>query len=572
VSATLGRSAREARWRLLVLALVLAFPLPALGQKVAGRVRDAASRAPVEGALVLLFDASGARVAGTLTDGRGSFGLEAPGGGRYTVQAERIGYGTVTSEAFALAAHDVHTLDLLASAMPVSLEGLEVEGSKRCVVRPEEGAALSRVWGEARKALRNQAWTDETGSVRFRLRRYERSYDAGMRMVTDERVVSEGWTTGNPIRSLDAWDLIENGFVRPTDDGGHEYFGPDASVLLSDAFLDTHCFKLAAAGRDPELVGLAFEPIRGRRVPDITGTFWLTRADARLRALEFVYTSSPWPEAAKVAGGRVEFDELPTGPWVVRRWWIRMPRMERDLGLMVGGRSGLRVGGIVEVGGTATQVGMARGGGRARESGRIEGIVWDSTRGAPLASATVTTADGVASGVTDVAGRFVLEDVPYGVTELAFRHPRMDSLPTSPPPVIVHVMAGGAPEVALAVPSLAAMLDATCGDLERPEGSAVVLGRVAHADTGDPLPGAVVTLEWKDYQVVAASEVKADVRGLRVGTDPHGRYRACGIPPGVELTVRASSGDVDGPVRRMPVPRDGMVVLDLRVRPRQPRS
>ena len=59
-----------------------------------------------------------------------------------------------------------------------------------------------------------------------------------------------------------AEDLLESGFIRRVDDGGFDYFGPDASVLLSDAFLDTHCFRLVAREDLPEAVGLAFDPVR----------------------------------------------------------------------------------------------------------------------------------------------------------------------------------------------------------------------------------------------------------------------------------------------------------------------
>jgi hypothetical protein len=561
---------RRRRLTSVLLMSALGLPIGVSGQIVQGHLRDAATRAPVEGALVLLLDVTGRRVAGTLTDQRGAFGIVAPGAGRYTVQAERIGFATAASEPFPLAANEVHAVELFASAMAVSLEGLEVEGRKRCVVRPEEGAALSRVWGEAQKALRNQEWTDGNGPARFRLRRYEREYDAGMRFVTSEREVFSGWTGGNPIRSLPAEDLLANGFVRGADDGGWEYYGPDASVLLSDAFLDTHCFELSVDEHDPEVIGLAFEPIRGRRVADISGTFWLTRSDARLRFLEFVYTSAPWPEAARVASGRVEFDELPGGQWVVRQWWIRMPRMERDMALMVGGLSGLRVGGILEVGGTATQVGVPRAPSLAAAgAGTIEGMVWDSTRGRPLVGAQVRSADGAHSGVTDAAGRFTLEALPDGAHELLVRHPRLDSLPMAPAPVSVTVTHGATAEVRLAVPSLASMIATACRGGEGQAGSSIVLGTVTWGAAGDPVAGATVTLEWSDYEVIAGREVRSDVHGLRVTSNARGRYAACGIPPGVLLSVKPSVGDVVGRVVEKAVPRDGMVTLDLRLPPRR---
>ena len=73
------------------------------------------------------------------------------------------------------------------------------------------------------------------------------------------------------------------------------------------------------------LVGLAFEPTgEGKRV-DLEGTLWLDEETAELSRLDFDYTGLP-PSMGRVeAGGRVEFDRLPTGEWIVPRWSIRMP-------------------------------------------------------------------------------------------------------------------------------------------------------------------------------------------------------------------------------------------------------
>ena len=58
-----------------------------------------------------------------------------------------------------------------------------------------------------------------------------------------------------PFESLPADSLVHYGFVQ-SDGRDQMYYAPDAGVLLSDPFLDTHCFRLAS-GREG-LVGLAF--------------------------------------------------------------------------------------------------------------------------------------------------------------------------------------------------------------------------------------------------------------------------------------------------------------------------
>ena len=93
-----------------------------------------------------------------------------------------------------------------------------------------------------------------------------------------------------PFESRPAEDLIENGFVQ-RDGRDFLYYAPDASVLLSDAFLDTHCFKMVASRNEEGLVGLGFEPTGDEKsVPDIQGTMWLHPETAELQGSS---TSTP---------------------------------------------------------------------------------------------------------------------------------------------------------------------------------------------------------------------------------------------------------------------------------------
>lgn len=79
------------------------------------------------------------------------------------------------------------------------------------------------------------------------------------------------------------------------------FHAPDAAVLLSDTFLDTHCFRLQSAHRaHVGMVGLAFEPVRGTRTPDVHGVLWMDAESAELRLLEYGYGDLPRsvPDAA----------------------------------------------------------------------------------------------------------------------------------------------------------------------------------------------------------------------------------------------------------------------------------
>ena len=115
-----------------------------------------------------------------------------------------------------------------------------------------------------------------------------------------------------PFRSQDAAILARDGYA-VEESGEVIYYAPDADVLLSDTFAATHCFQLTdAPPGQPGLIGLRFRPVeaaRDRR--DIEGTFWLDRASAELRSLDFTFTNLPGVAERVEPGGRVEFTRLP---------------------------------------------------------------------------------------------------------------------------------------------------------------------------------------------------------------------------------------------------------------------
>ncbi|MGD2124188.1 MAG: carboxypeptidase-like regulatory domain-containing protein, partial [Gemmatimonadota bacterium] len=259
---------------------------PGQAQIAQGQLLDVETGEPVEGALVLLLDEDGEEAGGYLTNDAGRFIIRAPTAGTYTLQAERIGYETILSDPFQLRQAERFGIRLEAKKTAIELEGIRVEGSQRCLVRPGEGLLVASVWEEARKALTVQDWTEREGSFRFQMVTHERELEwPGEAVQSETREVKSG-VSQSPIRSLPAEDLLTEGFVRPSSDDGYDYFGPDASVLLSDLFLDTHCFSLSTDPDRPGEIGLSFEPVERNRMPDIAGTMWLDSETAGLRVLE----------------------------------------------------------------------------------------------------------------------------------------------------------------------------------------------------------------------------------------------------------------------------------------------
>ncbi|MBW3660712.1 MAG: carboxypeptidase-like regulatory domain-containing protein [Gemmatimonadetes bacterium] len=319
---------RLRRWLRLALPSAVAVLLadPVAAQTVDGRMVEAGSEEAVPGAAVMLLGESGRQLDFALTDVEGRFRLRAPGPGTFRIAFERIGYEGGESGAFALAAGEEVVRRLVVPVRPLALPPIEAVTERRCAVRPAEGEAASRIWAEIRKALEAASWTERRGALRYTLLAWERRLDPRTREVVDETTRRrEGASRASPWVAEDAERLVREGFVR-REGSDLLYDGPDAATILSDAFLDTHCFRAVPPPEgEPGWIGLAFAPDRSPAAVDVEGILWVDRRSSELRRLDFDYVGLPRDLRFDVAGGRVEFERVPTGEWIVRRWWIRMP-------------------------------------------------------------------------------------------------------------------------------------------------------------------------------------------------------------------------------------------------------
>lgn len=510
------------------------------------------TRAPVSGAFVSLLDADGRVLLSRLTNESGRAVLDASAPGNYRVRAELIGRETQLSKMIALG-HDANepvSMVLPLHALPLS--EIRVETSARCRIRPAEALELRRVWEEARKAITVQAWAEGGGLYELAISTYERDLDATGRRVEREDRRGARRVTRVPFASLPPQDLATDGFVRRLEDGGHEYLAPDATVLLSDVFLDTHCFRLTRSDEHRGAIGLAFEPVGAADGADIRGTLWLNEATAALRSIEFGYTRAPYREAEGVAGGRIEFEALPNGAWMINRWSIRAPLLARDYGLARAGDSGIRVIGIRETGGEVVGVSTRDRRPVSRVArGSVRGVVWDSITAGPLPGARVELSGTAYAAETDGEGRFLLDELAAGVFTAIFGHPRLDSLGVTIAGVEVEVTAGRTTELTLATPSRATMLIAACRASAETEtqrvqavaeqtarDSAVLSGVVRTRNLREPVPGASIRVEWQSVLRLEPI-VQARDRWLEVQADEEGRYTVCGLPVDEAVRVQA---------------------------------
>ena len=338
------------RGAVVILGLLLHLavdPESVRAQTVLGTAVDAADGRPIRGAFVLLESEHGEERARGLTTADGRFRLATARPGTYRLRLERIGFEDLVSEPFRLGARERISRRLEVNVRPIELSAVEVAGGEpRCGTPADEALELGRVWDEARKALEGAAWTDRQSYYRFDVLLFRQELDPGGTPVTEPEYESIRVYGRHPFVSAPPNDLAFGGWVRRQGDG-LKFYAPDAEVMLSESFLGLHCFRLVRSESAPRrLLGIEFEPVPGRRVgralPDIHGVLWLDPETAELRALEFGYANLELPVPTDPLGGRVEFDHLPDGSWIVRSWEIRTP-LAQIRELQEGGRREQRV-------------------------------------------------------------------------------------------------------------------------------------------------------------------------------------------------------------------------------------
>ncbi|MGH7562130.1 MAG: carboxypeptidase-like regulatory domain-containing protein, partial [Gemmatimonadales bacterium] len=264
----------------VALGLSLAAARGGIAQVLELRLRDDSTRAPLVGAIVRLIRDDATLLQG-LTDETGRISLRAPGAGLYRLRIDRIGWsGTLTSP-LALAADETLRRELFLSSTRMTLPTLEAHGETVCAVQGREGSLAAALWEEIRKALTANYLTLSQGTIPIRIQTFERQV-ALTGLVQDEWVTGSGVVRTQPFGALPPELLAKRGFVFEAN-GSMTFAGPDAVLLLSDQFVQTHCFH-AVSGAD-ELVGLAFEPVPRRKVPDVRGTLWVSRATSELQFL-----------------------------------------------------------------------------------------------------------------------------------------------------------------------------------------------------------------------------------------------------------------------------------------------
>jgi hypothetical protein len=191
----------------------------------------------------------------------------------------------------------------------------------------------------------------------------------------------------------------------------------------------------------------------------------------------------------------------------------------------------------------------------------VEGVVWDSTRAAPLAGARVFVSGTPLEAVTDSAGRFHIDGLRGGSYTVAFTHYRLGPAAGTVRPAAVEVAPGATASVRLAVPGLPTVAAAVCpGGAEQPF-RGVILGSIRGPE--GTVAGATVRATWS-----AVGGARARPGGYVVSVaDAAGGFALCGVPEGEEVTLSAGQPTGAGAHARVRLAAGAPLQRDLLLTP-----
>ena len=486
--------------------------LPAGAQRVAGTVRDSASREPIAGAAVLLLDAHGVVVARTLSSALGRFG--APRGGARRIRVVRIGFRP-RDLALPAGQADVR-LDIDLPLLPTLLEPVAVRANPRCPLRTDRAAAFALL-EQARAGLLASVVEREASPARLVRLAFDRSIDAASGRIVRQsvRIDSSGATTASFVASHTAGEFARRGFMR--DSAGVQYFyGPDADVLLDDAFATAYCFHLAADTARPTEIGLAFEAADRRRGRiDVAGTLWVDTVARALRDVQFRFLGLPEEIMRLGPGGMTGFREVRPGIVLVDRWSLRLvgttigttfyvARGEQTDSLMRSSYYLREAGGVLARAtwpdGYAWRAPLGTLRGRAaRPDGAPAAGAELALVGAPYHKGEIVAGAGTPyRAIVNANGSFEIRDLVPGPYAVVVLEPRFKPLGYEMPAAVDFAIAGDSTvTLSVGVPTAEQFVYARCRDRSRlsDADSIMVFGRVMTA-RGTPIYGVDLDAAW----------------------------------------------------------------------------
>jgi hypothetical protein len=534
------------------------------GQVVRGTVTERASGSPIAGALVTLESvASSGPPAAALTNARGEYAVVAPPG-RYRLSAKRIGAQRFISETFDLASGETRRMDIVLESLAQILPVVRIADSDLCVRREDQRQRVNSLWDEARTALTAARISLRDKLFEGQLTRYTRGLDPRNLRVLEESYAEQQGLMDRPFVSPSGDSLSKMGYRR-TVDSYEYYYAPDADVLVSAAFRRDHCFSVVEGSRDRSgMVGIAFEPVASRTLPDVAGTLWLDGRTFELRLVEFRYTQLEPFQGSDRVGGEVHFGRLDSGAWVTSRFFLRIPQFARPVAPVdnytrtpsVVVRPTMHR--LIEEGGIVFTKGLKH---FARPAS-VAGVVTDST-GRPMAGSLVRLGGTPFRTTAGEDGRYLLDSLPAGRFTVIVEHPSYAEAGSFVTDVPVDLREGVTLSRDVLAPRTSELVERLCdGKLPaKDNGTARII--VTDRDTSRPLAHLRVWLRWAGRFTGSDEHMTASVRGgLETMTDAAGTVVFCDVPGDVRMVFSAvrPDGKAAADSTEVRVPKNGLQV------------
>jgi hypothetical protein len=277
---------------------------------------------PVAGALVALLDANDSVVVEALSAESGTRVLRAPSG-VYRVRARRVGFLPFVSSPISLP-HQGEML-LAIETSRVVLDRIVVNSKSPCSRSDPGSRPLGIVWDEIDKALRASQLTVEDLSGFGRGRVFRNVVATNGTVLSTDTTLFE-IINQRPFGAIDPDSLATAGYMLGDESKGWTFYAPDETVLLSDPFAATHCFRLVRDAARSGEIGVAFEPVPERKLADILGVLWVDERTAELREIVFHFVNAGVLGRFE-PGGFTRFLRVPSGAWIVDEWLLKLPRV-----------------------------------------------------------------------------------------------------------------------------------------------------------------------------------------------------------------------------------------------------
>jgi hypothetical protein len=469
-----------------------------------------------------------------LTSRDGTFSIRAAGPGSARLHARRIGAMPFRSELLSLADGEVRVVDVQMERVAPTGTG---SGSTlgRVYVRrgtpcrtTDDGEYIATLWDDARTALMVTEIAGNDRKPSRRLVRYVRELDIpSLRVFAESLHAFDGTDTDGAtiFGSRSGEELSREGYWYEDRNGAVNFFGPDASALLSEAFVRDHCFRIAAdADSGNGLIALTFEPVPARTreytPAEIAGVVWFDAATSELRQIEFDWTRLR--ADTSLVGGDVRFAHDSSGVWYVSSWRLRMPREV----LLVSGQGVVgRRQTLLEEGGVVLDDLPTSG----FVPGTITGVVRDS-KGRGLAEAVVRVIGAGARAVTDQQGRYTLTGVPPGLQFVVADHESYQDLGIRLGQHRALITEGIVRDLLFSAPTTEVAGSILCGSARRPPNTAILRVSIANTVSETPTPAAQIRL-------AVAPTYRGSKYTATTRISPDGSAVFCDAPAGVDLVL-----------------------------------